>query len=63
MTEEHRDALTGYSGGGVGRTYGTMVPLQVLAKAIWFDPRLVSQTISFATPPWQLRKYQSGAVF
>jgi hypothetical protein len=32
--EEISDALTGHSGGGVGRTYGGQYPLKPLAKAI-----------------------------
>ena len=31
--EEVHDALTGHSGGGVGRTYGS-VPLDVMAKEV-----------------------------
>jgi integrase len=34
MNEEHRHAITGHSGGGVGRTYGTTVPLSVLAESM-----------------------------
>ena len=34
MIEEHRHAITGHSGGGVGRTYGTSVPLSVLAESM-----------------------------
>jgi integrase len=34
MIEEHRHAITGHSGGGVGRTYGTTVPLSVLAESM-----------------------------
>jgi integrase len=34
MIEEHRHAITGHSGGGVGRTYGTGVPLSVLAESM-----------------------------
>lgn len=34
MPEEHRHALGGWSGGGVGRTYGTSVPLNVLAESM-----------------------------
>jgi integrase len=34
MIEEHRHAITGHSGGGVGRTYGTSVPLCVLAESM-----------------------------
>jgi hypothetical protein len=34
MSEEHRHALTGHSGGGVGRSYGTGVPLKVLAESM-----------------------------
>ncbi len=30
--KEHRHAITGHSGGGVGRMYGTSVPLSVLAE-------------------------------
>lgn len=34
IPEEVHDALTGHVGGGVGRTYGTGVPLKVLAEAV-----------------------------
>jgi hypothetical protein len=34
MIEEHRHAITGHSGGGVGRMYGTSVPLSVLAESM-----------------------------
>jgi integrase len=34
MIEEHRHAIKGHSGGGVGRTYGTSVPLSVLAESM-----------------------------
>jgi integrase len=34
MGEEHRQAITGHSGGGVGRSYGTGVPLRVLAESM-----------------------------
>ena len=34
MSEEHRHALTGHSGGGVGRRYGTSVPLRILAESL-----------------------------
>jgi hypothetical protein len=34
MIEEHWHAITGHSGGGVGRTYGTSVPLSVLAESM-----------------------------
>jgi integrase len=34
MPEEHRHAMGGWSGGGVGRTYGTTVPLRVLAGSM-----------------------------
>jgi integrase len=34
MIEEHIHAITGHSGGGVGRTYGTSVPLSVLAESM-----------------------------
>jgi hypothetical protein len=34
MPEEHRHAIGGWSGGGVGRTYGTSVPLSVLAESM-----------------------------
>ncbi len=34
MEEEHRHTITGHSGGGVGRTYGTSVPLSVLAESM-----------------------------
>jgi hypothetical protein len=34
MIEEHRHAITGHSGGGVGRAYGTSVPLSVLAESM-----------------------------
>ena len=34
MPEEHRHALGGWSGGGVGRTYGAGVPLKVLAESM-----------------------------
>jgi integrase len=34
MPEEHRHALGGWSGGGVGRTYGAGVPLRVLAESM-----------------------------
>jgi len=34
MSEEHRHAIGGWSGGGVGRTYGTSVPLRVLAESM-----------------------------
>src|SRR5262249_26100329 len=34
MIEEHRHAITGHSGGGVGRGYGTSVPLSVLAESM-----------------------------
>jgi len=34
MIEEHRHSITGHSGGGVGRTYGTSVPLGVLAESM-----------------------------
>jgi integrase len=34
MIEEHRHTITGHSGGGVGRMYGTSVPLSVLAESM-----------------------------
>lgn len=34
LGEEVHDALTGHSGGGVGRSYGSGVPLRVLAEAL-----------------------------
>jgi integrase len=34
MPEEHHDAITGHSSGSVGRSYGTGVPLRVLAKSM-----------------------------
>ncbi len=34
VPEDVHDQLTGYIGGGVGRTYRTGHPLEVLAKAI-----------------------------
>ena len=34
MSEEHRHAITWHSGGGVGRSYGTGVPLKVLTESM-----------------------------
>jgi integrase len=34
MPEEHHDAITGHSNGSVGRSYGTGVPLRVLAASV-----------------------------
>jgi integrase len=34
MPEEHHDAITGHSNGSVGRSYGTGVPLKVLAESV-----------------------------
>jgi integrase len=34
MPEEHHDAITGHSNGSVGRSYGTGVPLKVLAESM-----------------------------
>ena len=34
VSEEVHDALTGHAGGGVGRAYGSGVPLKVLAEAV-----------------------------
>ncbi len=34
VTEEVHDALTGHAGGGVGRSYGSGVPLEVLAEGV-----------------------------
>lgn len=34
MPEEHHDAITGHSNGSVGRSYGTGVPLNVLAQSM-----------------------------
>ena len=34
ISEEVHDALTGHAGGGVGRSYGRGVPLQVLEAAV-----------------------------
>jgi hypothetical protein len=34
MPEEHHDAITGHSNGSVGRSYGTGVPLKVLADSM-----------------------------
>ena len=34
MPEEHHDAITGHSNGSVGRSYGTEVPLRVLADSM-----------------------------
>lgn len=34
MSEEHHDAITGHSNGSVGRSYGSGVPLRVLAESM-----------------------------
>jgi len=34
MEEEHRNAITGHANGSVGRSYGTGVPLKVLAESM-----------------------------
>ncbi len=34
MPEEHHDSITGHSNGSVGRSYGTGVPLRILAESV-----------------------------
>jgi hypothetical protein len=34
MPEEHHDAITGHTNGSVGRSYGSGVPLRVLADSM-----------------------------
>lgn len=49
MGEEYRYALTGHSGGGVGRTYGTALPLRVLAESL---AKVSYPGLDFSTLSW-----------